>query len=72
MKIANILCGYKLCDDWHCPLKNRGMCIRYKLTNEEIVRLFIHTMYINPDFRRHVKESYPNEYIKYYNGVQYD
>lgn len=72
MKIRNIICGYTFCHLWECPLKDKGCCMKETLTDAQVIRRFIRCMETNKAFHDNVKRVWPNEYVKYYNGVQYD
>lgn len=69
--IRHMICGYKFCCDWHCPLMTKDGCSKYTANPEQLVDAVRNGSISDSDFAKHVKSRYPHIYIKYVCGVKY-
>lgn len=71
-ELRTVICAYKLCTEWECPLKVNGWCEKYDTPYKEVIRRFLLLFYTNGDFRKHTILYYPEIANKYCRGVQYE
>lgn len=69
--IRHMICGYKYCGDWHCPLMTEDGCCKYGSDSEQLVSAVRKGCASDSSFAKHVKSRYPHIYIKYVCGVKY-
>lgn len=69
--IRHMICGYKFCGDWRCPLMTKDGCSQYTANPNQLATAVRNGCASNAEFAKHVKRRYPHIYIKYVCGVKY-
>lgn len=69
--IRHMICGYKFCGDWHCPLMTEDGCSQIRATSQQLANAVRVGCFSNRGFAERVKSRYPRIYIKYVCGVKY-
>lgn len=67
--VVGVICGFKRCGSWDCPLKYNGTCM-YRRFDE--IKAFSRAMDADKEFRKYVLKHHRGTAKKFWMQVKYE